>query len=91
MDREKIRDTTMAVIDRRVQNDQLVWGAPKDVADRLIAEAEHAGANSVLLNLNLGALPNAMFREQVRRFGIDVLPRLKAHEVKYAAKATVPA
>ena len=91
MDREKIRNTTMADVEKRVQNDQLLWGAPKDVADRLIAEAEHAGANSVLLNLNLGALPNDMFLEQVRRFGRDVLPRLTAHQVKRArAQATAP-
>jgi len=90
MDREKIRNTTMADVEKRVQTDQLLWGSPKEVADRLITEAEHAGANSVLLNLNLGALPNEMFREQVRRLG-EVLPRLKAHEVKRVAKATVAA
>jgi hypothetical protein len=60
----------------------LLWGSSKDVADRLIAEAEHAGANAVLLNLNLGALPNKMFLEQVRRLGREVLPRLQAHQVK---------
>ena len=36
----------------------------------------------VLLNLNLGALPNDMFMEQVRRFGREVLPQLHAHQVK---------
>ena len=36
----------------------------------------------VILNLNLGALPNDMFMEQVRRFGREVLPRLQAHQVK---------
>ena len=91
MDREKIRNTTMADVEKRVANDQLIWGAPKDVADRLIAEAEHAGANSVILNLNLGALPNDMFMEQVRRFGREVLPRLHAHQVKRTARAAVPA
>jgi hypothetical protein len=81
----------MADVEKRVANDQLIWGAPKDVADRLIAEAEHAGANSVILNLNLGALPNDMFMEQVRRFGREVLPRLHAHQVKRTARAAVPA
>jgi hypothetical protein len=35
-----------------------------------------------VLNLNLGALPHAMFMEQIRRFARDVLPALHAHEVK---------
>jgi alkanesulfonate monooxygenase SsuD/methylene tetrahydromethanopterin reductase-like flavin-dependent oxidoreductase (luciferase family) len=90
MDREKIRNTTMADVERRVREDQLLWGSPKQVADRLIAEAEHAGANSLLLNLNLGALPNKLFREQVRRLGREVLPRLQAHQVTRAARP-VPA
>jgi len=90
MDREKIRNTTMADVERRVANDDLIWGNPKDVAEKLIEDAEHAGANSLLLNLNLGALPNEMFLEQVRRIGRDVLPRLKAHQVKNARTA-IPA
>jgi len=90
LDREKIRNTTMTDVETRVASGDLIWGNPKEVADRLIAEAEHMGANSVLLNLNLGAMPNEMFLEQVRRFGRDVLPRLKAHEVKNARMA-IPA
>jgi alkanesulfonate monooxygenase SsuD/methylene tetrahydromethanopterin reductase-like flavin-dependent oxidoreductase (luciferase family) len=86
MDREKIRNTTLADVQARVDSGALAWGSPKEVADRLIADAEHAGANALLLNLNLGALPNDMFLEQVRRFGRDVLPRLHAHEVKRTAR-----
>ena len=52
--------------------------------------AEHAGANAILLNVNLGAMPNDLFLEQIRRIGRDVLPRLKAHEVKNARTA-IPA
>ena len=54
----------------------------KEIAEQLIEKAEHAGANAWVLNLNLGALPHAMFMEQIRRFARDVLPALKAHEVK---------
>jgi hypothetical protein len=31
--------------------------------------------------MNLGAMPHAQFLEQIRRFGREVLPKLKAHEV----------
>jgi alkanesulfonate monooxygenase SsuD/methylene tetrahydromethanopterin reductase-like flavin-dependent oxidoreductase (luciferase family) len=90
LDREKIRNTTMADVERRVMSNDLIWGSAKEVTDQLIAEAEHTGANSVLLNLNLGALPNDMFLEQVRRFGRDVLPRLQAHQVT-KARTAIPA
>jgi hypothetical protein len=43
--------------------------------------AEHAGANTVLVNMNRGAMPHAMFMEQIRRFGAEVLPALQAHQV----------
>ena len=55
-----------------------VWHTVRE----LIEQAEHAGANSILLNVNLGALPNDLFMEQVRRIGKDVLPKLQAHQVK---------
>ncbi len=87
LDREKIRNTTLAEVQARVAKGQLAWGSPNEVADRLIADAEHAGANALLLNLNLGALPNDLFLEQVRRLGRDVLPRLQAHQVKRTAGA----
>ncbi len=82
MDRAKIRLTNAADVEARVKNGGLCWGSPKEVAQRLIDKAEHMGANKVLLNLNLGAPPVELFREQVRRFGKDVLPILQAHQVK---------
>jgi hypothetical protein len=82
LDRAKIRNTTMADIEARVTSGKLAWGPPKEVADMLIAAAEHAGANSLLIQFNLGAMPHELFLEQVRRFGRDVLPRLQAHQVK---------
>ena len=49
--------------------------------DKLIAEAEAVGANTMLLNFNRGAMPHAMFMEQLRRFGAEVLSALQAHPV----------
>jgi hypothetical protein len=53
------------------------------VCERLIERAEHAGANSLLLSINLGARPNKLFIEQIRRFGREVLPKLRAHQVTH--------
>jgi hypothetical protein len=69
-------------MEARVRANQLTWGTPEEVGDRLIRIAELAGANSLALNMNLGALPHELFIEQIRRFGRDVLPRLHAHQVK---------
>ena len=82
LDRGKIRQMNLPDVEKRVKDGHLAFGSPKDVADRLIDMAERMGANRVLLNLNLGALPHEMFLEQVRRFGREVLPRLQAHQVK---------
>jgi len=82
LNREKIRQTNRSDVEARVRNGDLAFGSPKEVADRLIAQAEHMGANKLLLMVNLGAVPHAMHLEQVRRFARDVLPRLKAHTVK---------
>lgn len=82
MDRAKIRQTNYADVEARVKSGSLAWGSPKEVAERLIEKAEHMGANSVLLNVNLGAPPHEMFREQIRRFGKEVLPILQKHQVK---------
>ena len=81
LDREKIRLMTRADLEARVHSGALAWGAPNEIAEHLIEKAEHAGANAVVLNLNLGALPHALFMEQIRRFGRDVLPKLHAHKV----------
>ena len=81
LDREKIRLMTRADLEARVHSGALAWGAPNEIAKHLIEKAEHAGANAVVLDLNLGALPHALFMEQIRRFGRDVLPKLNAHKV----------
>ena len=62
--------------------EHLPWGTPEEVTERIIALAEHTGANTVQISLNRGALPQEMFLEQIRRFASDVLPKLQAHEVK---------
>ena len=74
---------TMADIER--QAEQAPWGPPDEVRERIIAAAEHAGASTVLVSLNRGAMPHEMFMEQIRRFGTEVLPALQAHEVATAS------
>jgi len=80
--REDFRNMTMADVERLAEN--LPWGTPKEVAERIIAQADQAGANMVQISLNRGAMPQEMFLEQIRRFARDVLPVLQAHEVKLA-------
>ena len=82
VDREGMMKTTPADIERKIDSGELSWGSPKDVADNLIEGAERMGANSLLLNMNVGAMSHEVFIEQIRRFGKDVLPRLQAHQVK---------
>lgn len=82
MDRGKIRNMTLADVEKRVADGKLNFGPAKEVAERLIEAGEKAGANSVLLNINVGAMPHKQFLEQVRRFGREVLPIVQAHEVK---------
>ena len=82
LDREKIRLMTRSDLEGRVHSGALAWGSGKEIAEQLIEKAEHAGANAWVLNLNLGAMPHAMFMEQIRRFARDVLPALQAREVK---------
>ena len=82
LDREKMKAMTVADVEKRIDDKLLAWGEAKFVADKLIADAEHYGANSILLNMNLGAMPHDVFMAQIRRFGKEVLPRLQAHEVK---------
>jgi alkanesulfonate monooxygenase SsuD/methylene tetrahydromethanopterin reductase-like flavin-dependent oxidoreductase (luciferase family) len=93
MDRSKIRNMTLADVQGRVESGELNFGSAKEVKDHLIAIAEHAGANSVLLNINNGAMPHAQFMEQIRRFGREVLPALQAHQVTrvpVAERGTAP-
>lgn len=81
MDREKIRQTTLADVEEKVHGNQVAWGSPKEVTEQLIAQAEHAGTNALLLNTCNGAAPHALLMEQIRRFGREVLPKLQAHQV----------
>jgi len=83
LDRSKIRLTNKEDVEKRVDAGALAFGSPKEVAERLIGKAEQMGANQVLINMNLGALPFELFQEQIRRFGREVLPLLQAHEVRH--------
>ena len=65
----------------RAQAEHMAWGAPDEVAERIIAEADQAGAETVLLICNRGAMPKELFINQIRRLGAEVLPRLKAHKI----------
>ena len=78
--REDFRNTTMADIERLAEG--WPWGTADEVAGRIIAQADAAGANMVQISLNRGAMPHEMFIEQIRRFARDVLPALKAHRVE---------
>jgi alkanesulfonate monooxygenase SsuD/methylene tetrahydromethanopterin reductase-like flavin-dependent oxidoreductase (luciferase family) len=82
LDREKMKAMTLGDVEKRIDDNLLAWGSPRHVTERLIDAAEHYGANSLLLNMNLGALPHELFMEQIRRFGREVLPKLHAHQVK---------
>jgi len=82
--REDFRNMTLEDVARQAEN--LPWGTPDEVAERIIALADHAGANTALISLNRGAMPQEMFLEQIRRFARDVLPRVQRHRV-----ARVPA
>ncbi len=77
--RERYRDMTLADIERDAAH--WPWGTPDEVTERIIAAADHAGASTVLVNMNRGAMPQEMFMEQIRRFGAEVLPALQAHTV----------
>jgi alkanesulfonate monooxygenase SsuD/methylene tetrahydromethanopterin reductase-like flavin-dependent oxidoreductase (luciferase family) len=78
--REDFRNSTFEGFQRQAES--LPYGTAAEVAERIIAQAEHAGANMVQIGLNRGAMPHDMFIEQIRRFAAGVLPRLQAHEVK---------
>ncbi len=82
VDREGMMRTTLADIDRKIDKGELAWGNPKEVTEQLIAGAERLGANTLLLNMNVGAMSYEVFVEQIRRFGKEVLPKLQAHQVK---------
>jgi len=78
--REDFRNTTFESLQRQAEN--LPYGTADEVAERIIAQADHAGANMVQIGLNRGAMPHDMFIEQIRRFASGVLPKLQAHHVR---------
>jgi restriction endonuclease Mrr len=79
-DREDFRNMTMTDVEKRAEH--MPWGTADEVAERLIAEAEKCGAETLLVSMNRGAMPHEMFLNQIRRFGQEVLSRLQAHQVK---------
>jgi len=78
--REDFRNMTYADVERDAE--AMPWGTPQEVTERIIANAEHHGANYVIVNFNRGAMPHEMFMEQIRRFAREVMPAVQAHEVK---------
>jgi len=78
--REDFRGLTVEAFEKQAQN--LPYGTAEEVAQRIIAQAEHAGANMVQIGLNRGAMPHALFMNQIERFAKEVLPILQAHKVK---------
>jgi alkanesulfonate monooxygenase SsuD/methylene tetrahydromethanopterin reductase-like flavin-dependent oxidoreductase (luciferase family) len=78
--REDFRNMTMVDVERMAE--QMPWGTPGEVTERIIAQADAAGANMVQIGFNRGAMPHEMFMEQIRRFAAEVLPALQAHEVR---------
>jgi alkanesulfonate monooxygenase SsuD/methylene tetrahydromethanopterin reductase-like flavin-dependent oxidoreductase (luciferase family) len=77
--REHYRGLTLEGVQEQAQN--MPWGTPDEIVERVISSADDAGANQVIVNLNRGAMPHEMFMHQIRRFGSEVLPRLQAHNV----------
>ncbi len=79
MSREDFRNMTVDDVAKQAEN--LPWGTPDEVAERIIKLAEHAGAGTVNVSLNRGAMPHEMFLNQIRRFAAEVLPRLHKHKI----------
>jgi alkanesulfonate monooxygenase SsuD/methylene tetrahydromethanopterin reductase-like flavin-dependent oxidoreductase (luciferase family) len=78
--RSEFRNLTMAQLEEQAET--MPMGTADEVAERIIAAAESAGANTVQLAMNRGALPHELFMAQIERFAREVLPILQAHEVK---------
>jgi alkanesulfonate monooxygenase SsuD/methylene tetrahydromethanopterin reductase-like flavin-dependent oxidoreductase (luciferase family) len=83
--RSEFRNLTMAQLEE--QAEQMPMGTADEVAERIIAAADSAGANQVQLALNRGCLPHDLFMNQIERFAREVLPRLQAHDVKVVPAA----
>jgi alkanesulfonate monooxygenase SsuD/methylene tetrahydromethanopterin reductase-like flavin-dependent oxidoreductase (luciferase family) len=78
--REDFRNMTMDDVARQAES--MPWGTPQEVTERIVTAAEQAGAGTVQISLNRGAMPHEMFLEQIRRFAREVLPTLQAHVVR---------
>lgn len=76
-------DSYMTLEGLKAQAEHMAWGTPDEVAERIIAEADQAGAETVLLMCNRGAMPQELFLNQIRRLGAEVLPRLQAHRIAH--------
>jgi alkanesulfonate monooxygenase SsuD/methylene tetrahydromethanopterin reductase-like flavin-dependent oxidoreductase (luciferase family) len=77
--RADFRNMTLDDVTRMAE--RLAWGTPKEVIERIISSVDSAGANTIQIMLNAGAMPQEMYIEQIRRFARDVLPALQAHNV----------
>lgn len=77
--RADFRNMTMDDVAR--QAERLPWGTPAEVTERIIAIAQAAGADTIQISLNRGAMPQELFLNQIRRFAAHVLPALHAHAV----------
>lgn len=77
--REVYRSLTFADVERQAQ--EWPWGEPEEIRQRLIEQADRAGASTILISLNRGAMPQDLFLNQVRRFGTEVLPAIQAHQI----------
>ena len=71
LDREKIRQMNRSDVEQKVASGEFCFGPAKEVTERLIEIAEHHGANSLLVNLNLGAVPHDLHP----RAGAPLRPR----------------
>jgi alkanesulfonate monooxygenase SsuD/methylene tetrahydromethanopterin reductase-like flavin-dependent oxidoreductase (luciferase family) len=82
--RSEFRNLTMEQLAEQAEH--MPMGTADEVIERIIDAAESAGANTVQLAMNRGALPHDLFMAQIERFAREVLPALQAYDVK-----TVPA
>ena len=70
---------TMDDVEKRAEG--MPWGTPDEVVERIIEAADSAGAETVHVRMNTGAMPHEMFMNQIKVFAEKVLPRLQAHKV----------
>jgi len=77
--RADFRNMTLEDVSRMAE--RLAWGTPEEVIERICANVDRAGASTIQVMLNAGAMPQEMYLEQIRRFAREVLPALQAHQV----------